>query len=123
LILPLYLIANKNEDLEFIRFPELVKKVQAEMNSKNISGIDLEKVSYFHGVRNKLYHQGDGVKPTTENLQQYAELAKIIAENLLRVDIVDKEIEEPKQPDKSAKMNVLFLTKETPTNKHTRING
>lgn len=99
--LKIFLIANKNEDLEFIRFPELIKKVQSEMNSRNISGIDLQDVSYFHGIRNKLYHQGDGVKPTTDNLQKYAELAKTIAEKLLNVDIV--EIEEPKQPDKSAK--------------------
>jgi hypothetical protein len=81
------------------------------MNSRNISGIDLQEVSYFHGVRNKLYHQGGGVKPTTENLQQYAELAKTIAEKLLKVNVIVQEIQEPQQPNEGAK-NERFITDE-----------
>lgn len=40
----------------------------------------LEKAEYFHTIRNKIYHLGDGIIPTKQNFDEYLSLA----DNLLR---------------------------------------
>lgn len=84
-----YLI-NKNLDVEKIIFRDLLKRVGDELNKNNLQ-VPLDEIDHFHKIRNKLYHQGDGVKPTEENLKNYADLAKKLLKILLDVDI-DKEL-------------------------------
>lgn len=80
-----YLI-NKKQDVEKIIFPDLLKRVGEELHKEN-SQIPLDEIEYFHKTRNKLYHQGDGVKPTEENLIKYSVLAKTLLKILLDVDL------------------------------------
>ena len=80
-----YLI-NKKLDVEKIIFPELLKRIEDELNKDNLQ-VPLDEIDHFHKIRNKLYHQGDGVKPTEENLKKYADLAKTLLMTLLDVDI------------------------------------
>ena len=82
-----YLI-NKKQDVEKIFFPDLLKRAGDELRKDNLE-IPLDEIEYFHKTRNKLYHQGDGVKPTQENLTNYAKLAKTILKILLDVDTVE----------------------------------
>ncbi len=85
-----YLI-NKKHDVEKIVFPELLKRVKEELSREKPNFVQqLEDVTYLHGIRNKLYHQGDGVKPTTDNLNRYCMLSKRIVEELLEVDLIKK---------------------------------
>ncbi len=92
-----YLI-NKKQDVEKIVFPELLKRVGEELNKDNLE-IPLDEIEYFHKTRNKLYHQGDGVKPTDENLAKYANLAKTLVKALLNV-----ELDEPNEQDSHRKV-------------------
>jgi hypothetical protein len=87
-----YLI-NRKQDVEKIFFPDLLKRVGEELRKDNLN-IPLDEIEYFHKTRNKLYHQGDGVKPTEENLEKYAELAKTLVKTLL-----DVELDEPSEQD------------------------
>ncbi len=80
-----YLI-NKKQDVEKILFPDLIKKVKEELTKENLV-VDLESLEYYHRIRNKLYHQGDGVRPTDENLQRYLVLAEDVLKTLLAIDI------------------------------------
>ncbi len=89
--LKVYLV-NKGQEIEKINFPTLVERVQAEIpkhNSKLIKQIG--DIVYFHGIRNKLYHQGDGVKPTEDNLRRYSALAKEIVREVLEVNLETQE--------------------------------
>lgn len=49
--------------------------------------IDLGYVEYFHGIRNTLYHQGDGISVPPEKTQGYAELAVDLLNALIHVDL------------------------------------
>jgi hypothetical protein len=80
-----YLI-NKKQDVEKIGFPDLLNRVGDEISKEKLQ-IPLDEIEYFHKIRNKLYHQGDGIKPTGENLEKYAELAKILLKVLLDIDV------------------------------------
>ena len=84
--LKIYLLVKKRQDVEKINFPELLKRVKDELDRDN-SNVDLESIGYYHGIRNKLYHQGDGVRPTTENLKGYLSLAQSTLKTLLDVDV------------------------------------
>lgn len=87
-----YLI-NRKQDVEKIFFPDLLKRVGEELHKDDLQ-LPLDEIEYFHKTRNKLYHQGDGVKPTEENLANYAELAKTLVKTLL-----DVELDEPNEQD------------------------
>lgn len=87
-----YLI-NKRQDVEHIGYPVLVERCEEELRKDKLQ-VPLDEVVYFHKIRNKLYHQGDGVKPTDENLSKYGELAK----QILRV-LLDIEVELPSEQD------------------------
>lgn len=93
-----YLI-NKKQDVEKIVFSELLKRVGEELHKDNLE-IPLDEIEYFHKTRNKLYHQGDGVKPTGENLTNYAMLAKALLKNLLDVDVDETKNQELAQTNR-----------------------
>jgi len=85
-----YLI-NKKQDIEKILFPDLIKKIKEELEKDDLE-VDLQSLEYFHRIRNKLYHQGDGVKPTDENLQRYLFLAMDVLKTLLAIDISELDL-------------------------------
>lgn len=84
--LKVFLMSKNDDDIEFIKFPDLIKRIKDNLNNKT-QEIPLDKVKYFHGIRNKLHHQGDGVAPTKENLEEYGELAQLLLKILLDVNI------------------------------------
>ena len=81
-------LVNRGHNVEKIFFPDLLKKFSEETQGTNPDfARQIDDIKYFHGVRNKLYHQGDGVKPTEDNLQRYSELASKIIEEILEVNL------------------------------------
>lgn len=85
--LKVFLMNKKDDDIEYIKFPDLLKRIKDNLDKMDVQEVDLDQVKYFHGLRNKLYHQGDGVTPTKENLEKYGELAKVLLKVLLDIDI------------------------------------
>lgn len=86
------LLVNKGHNVEKIFFPELLKKVKEELSKANPDLVrQIDDVNYFHGIRNKLYHQGEGVRPTEDNLKRYSELAKRIIEEIIEVNLETEE--------------------------------
>jgi len=91
--LKIYLI-NQKQDVEYIKFPELLKRVTEELSKSNPSLIpQLQDIEYLHKIRNKLYHQGDGVRPTEDNLKRYSDIAKKIIGEVIDVNIETEEKE------------------------------
>ena len=81
---------ERKEIIEKNSFHLLVLGV-GEAAGERLEGVNLNKVRYFHGVRNKIYHLGDGIMPTNENIQDYEEIAVILLRALLGVDLEPKE--------------------------------
>ncbi len=85
-------LENKGQDIENLKFHALVKRVADELSKNNSSLIkEIEQTTYFHNIRNKLYHRGDGVKPTEDNLKRYSELAKKVIEEVLELKLQTEE--------------------------------
>lgn len=81
---------NDKKNLTNISFPSLVKLIEKYINSSRETE-ELKAIEYYHSIRNKVYHQGDGVVPRKEYVYHYYELAKSFLLRLLDVDL-DKEV-------------------------------
>ena len=98
LSLPDDVIRSKNkyhERMKFIgksSFAALVNGVKVTAGQR-LKDLDLNRVLYFHNIRNKLYHLGDGIVPTDENLNSYLALAKELLERLLSVDLTPEPVD------------------------------
>ena len=76
-------------------FPELLNAIEVHAADK-LGGIDLAEIEWYHRLRNELYHQGNGLTVELEKVRIYAELAKLLFENLFSIEI---EIRDSDQPD------------------------
>lgn len=57
-------------------FPKMLDALE-EHASEFLKGIDLGDIEWFHRLRNQLYHQGNGLTVAREQVEVYAELAKL----------------------------------------------
>lgn len=69
------------DELAFHKLVETVNQIAGEKVINN----DLKKAEYFHNIRNKIYHLGDGIIPTKQNFDEYLNLAKNLLSRLLGV--------------------------------------
>lgn len=67
-------------------FHLLVKGVQ-DAAADRIKGIDLAHIQYFHGIRNKLYHESDSITIPHSTAKEYAVLAVKLLDKLLGIDL------------------------------------
>ena len=67
-------------------FPELLNAIEVHAADK-LSGIDLAEIEWYHRLRNELYHQGNGLTVEMEKVRIYAELAKLLFENLFGIEL------------------------------------
>lgn len=64
--------------------------VEGVKNSRQgIKAKDLARVEFFHGIRNKLYHQGNGLTVPIAHLTEYIEVLKVLFRQLLKIDLDD----------------------------------
>ncbi|MEZ9469248.1 hypothetical protein AB4211_02365 [Vibrio lentus] len=78
---------SEDERYSIIRkgFHDVVEGVK---NSRQgISLKDLARVEFFHGIRNKLYHQGNGLTVQRIHLEEYISVIKVLFKQLLKVDL------------------------------------
>lgn len=78
---------QKRKEATESSFHDLIEAIRLVAKDR-IEGIDLDQVKYFHTIRNKLYHLGDGVVPTTQNTERYADLVVELLRRLLDVDLL-----------------------------------
>lgn len=52
-----------------------------------ISSQDLAHVEFYHGIRNKLYHQGNGITVNRKDLESYSKLAISVLKKLLKIGV------------------------------------
>jgi hypothetical protein len=67
-----------------------------EAAGERLRDINLSHVRYFHELRNKLYHEGNGITIPTDKAKTYAELALKLLLNLLEIDL-ELEVTQPER--------------------------
>jgi hypothetical protein len=67
-------------------FPALLDALE-EHASDRLSGIDLGEIEWYHRLRNQLYHQGSGLTVEREKVEVYAEIARLLFENLFGLEL------------------------------------
>lgn len=67
-------------------FPNLLDGLE-EFGSEKLSGVELGDIEWFHRLRNQLYHDGNGITVEKEKVETYAEIAKILFENLFGIQV------------------------------------
>ncbi len=76
-------------------FPRLLDALEQHANDRLI-GIDLADLEWYHRLRNKIYHEGSGITVERQKVENYAEIAKILYQNLFGALIeVPEEIVHP----------------------------
>lgn len=74
-----------------------------------LSGFNLARVHYYHGLRNQLYHQGNGITIPKEQVKEYAHLAvgliRVLLGIDLTVDLQGPEIEAQLKANRQAQTN------------------
>ncbi|MBU7046336.1 MAG: hypothetical protein HXS54_07835 [Theionarchaea archaeon] len=67
-------------------FPSLLDGFE-KFASDKIVGIELGDIEWFHRIRNRLYHEGNGITVERGKVEGYAEIAKILFSNLFSLDV------------------------------------
>lgn len=80
-------------------FHGLVRGVKSA-SGPTLAAFDLAQVQYYHDLRNKLYHQGNGITVPAEEAKGYARLATGLLKALLDVDLTD----ELRRPETEARL-------------------
>lgn len=71
-------------------FHEVIKCVE-QSASDLLVGIEMSHFQYFHEIRNKLYHDGNGITITNEQVKSYANKALELMEILLGIQISNED--------------------------------
>jgi hypothetical protein len=77
-------------------FHELVAVIQ-EVAKDRLEGFDLKEVENHHNLRNTSFHQGEGIVPSTETLEQFADASLQLLHRLLSVDLRYLDVQSPEQ--------------------------
>jgi hypothetical protein len=74
-------------------FHQLLRGVKDAAGDR-LFGIELTHVQFYHNLRNKLYHQGNGITVPVDKAKEYAAIAVELLHRLLSVDL-QQEIDRP----------------------------
>lgn len=87
-------------------FHELCEGVVTASGSR-LQGIYISHVQFYHDLRNRLYHQGNGITIPTDKAHGYAELAVDLLNRLLEVDLGGKLLEPEKDKESTRRREEL----------------
>jgi hypothetical protein len=109
------------------KFHDLVMAVSELVPDQTIKlKYDWSHIEFYHGLRNKLYHQGNGITVTPEQVKGYAVLAVDLLKDLLKVDLLDvlrlPEIEREKQSVRAKKLQEIEEQKKKILSLRTQLN-
>jgi hypothetical protein len=77
---------SKREEAATGNFHNLVNGVRDAAEAR-VTATNLSHIEFYHDLRNKLYHQGNGITIPTDKVQEYAKLAVELLRILLDVDL------------------------------------
>lgn len=78
---------SKKDKEEISRsFPSLLEGFEKFAEDK-LDGIALDEIEFFHGLRNQLYHGGNGLTVDTRHVETYGAMAKLLLYNLFKIKV------------------------------------
>jgi hypothetical protein len=90
------------------QFHDLLKGIRLAAHTK-INETDLNHVEFYHNIRNKLYHQGNGITVRQDHVNGYATTATTLLKQLLEVDLTNLiEVESLIKQEESLNMDMLI---------------
>lgn len=69
-----------------------------QVSRQDINKGTLDKVFFFHGIRNKLYHEGNGITVPRQHLIDYQKISIQLANQLLKIKVSTQENDPASQP-------------------------
>lgn len=75
-------------------FPALLDILE-EFAKGKLNGIDLGDIEVYHRLRNTLYHEGHGITVDPEYVDSYLQIAKVLLNNLLGLELAKDETNPP----------------------------
>jgi hypothetical protein len=79
-------ISRKQREEYVSSFPSLMDALD-EHATKQLTGINLGEIEWFHRLRNELYHQGNGLTVELVKVEAYAQLAIELFKALFEIDL------------------------------------
>ena len=77
---------ERKEAIDSRSFIKILEATQKAAGDK-LRDIDIYEIVYFHGIRNSLYHKGDGLTIEKSKIKRYAILAAELLNRLMNVDV------------------------------------
>ena len=85
---------TRNEQAQFMEsFPELLDAMEKYAGDK-VEGISLGEIEWYHRLRNRLYHEGNGLTVERNKVEVYSELANVLFSNLFGFRLTEPESDE-----------------------------
>lgn len=75
-------------------FPGLLDLLE-EFAKGRLSNLDLGDIEVYHHLRNRLYHDGNGITVDPEHVDSYLQIAKVLLNNLLGIELEKDESNPP----------------------------
>ncbi len=91
-------------NLDSLNFHTLVEAVK-QVDEPKINEKDLRRTEHYHNIRNKIYHQGEGIIPAKEKFDEYLQLAERLLATLLNTD---KQSEDHLTDDEAFWLDIKF---------------
>lgn len=66
-------------------FPQLLDAIETHAADR-LAGVDLGDIEWYHRLRNQLYHQGSGLTVERKKVEIYAEVARVLFNNLFGIE-------------------------------------
>lgn len=79
---------TRKEIQEIMTFPALLRALE-KYAPQLLDGVDLGVIEWYHDLRNKLYHHGNGLTVERDIVEIYAELANVLFKNLFGQSLVN----------------------------------
>ena len=89
------------------KFHELVRGLK-KAAGKRLDNVDLTHIQFYHDLRNKLYHQGNGITVPPEQTKGYASLVVECFKALLDVDLGPILFSKQEEEQRRAKEQILI---------------
>jgi hypothetical protein len=79
---------TRKEIQEIMTFPALLHALE-KYAPQLLDGVDLGVIEWYHDLRNKLYHRGNGLTVKRDIVEIYAELASVFFKNLFGQSLIN----------------------------------
>ena len=91
-------------------FPDLLDLLES-YGTERVNGIELDKIEWFHSLRNRLYHDGNGLTVPNEQVRAYLQIGKLLYDGLFEESTVELKAKDSDSPSEAVIKNWAAMEK------------